>query len=37
MKINYLGHASLAIEANGKHIIFDPFITPNELAKHIDF
>lgn len=37
MKIQYLGHASLAIEANGKHIVVDPFITPNELAKHIDF
>jgi len=30
MKIQYLGHASLAIEANGKHIIVDPFITRNQ-------
>lgn len=37
MKITYLGHASLAIEANGKQIIVDPFITPNDLAKHIEF
>lgn len=36
MKINYLGHASLAIETNGKHLIVDPFITGNELAKNID-
>lgn len=36
MKITYLGHASLAIEVNGKNIIVDPFITQNELAKHID-
>ena len=36
MKITYLGHASLAIETNGKNIIVDPFITENELAKHID-
>ncbi|UYW01620.1 metal-dependent hydrolase [Flavobacterium agricola] len=36
MKITYLGHASLAIETNGKHLIVDPFITGNELAKHID-
>jgi len=36
MKINYLGHASLGIEANGKHFIVDPFISANELAKHID-
>ena len=37
MKVQYLGHASLWIEANGKSIVVDPFITPNELAKHIDF
>lgn len=36
MKITYLGHASLAIETNGKHLIVDPFITGNELAKNID-
>ena len=36
MKITYLGHASLAIEVNGKNIIVDPFISGNELAKHID-
>jgi len=36
MKITYLGHASLAIEVADKHIIVDPFITGNELAKHID-
>lgn len=36
MKVTYLGHASLGIEANGKHIIVDPFISANELAKHIN-
>ena len=36
MKITYLGHASLAIEVNGKTLIVDPFISGNELAKHID-
>lgn len=36
MKITYLGHASLAIEVNGKNIIVDPFISGNDLAKHID-
>ncbi len=36
MKITYLGHASLAIEVAGKHLIVDPFITGNELAKNID-
>lgn len=36
MKITYLGHASLAIEIKGTNIIVDPFISANELAKHID-
>jgi len=36
MKITYLGHASLGIEIQGKNIIVDPFISGNELAKHID-
>lgn len=35
MKITYLGYAALSIELNGKHIIVDPFITGNELAKDI--
>lgn len=37
MKVTYLGHASLLIEINGTSIVVDPFITPNELAKHINF
>jgi len=36
MKITYYGHASLGIEVNGINIIVDPFISANELAKHID-
>lgn len=36
MQITYYGHASLGIKANGKHILVDPFISANELAKHID-
>lgn len=36
MKITYLGHASLQIEANGKNIIVDPFISANPLAKNIN-
>lgn len=36
MKITYLGHASLSIEAAGKNIIVDPFISGNELASDID-
>ena len=33
MKITYYGHNTLSIEAKGKHIIVDPFITQNERAK----
>jgi L-ascorbate metabolism protein UlaG (beta-lactamase superfamily) len=36
MKITYYGHSCFGIEINGRHIVFDPFITPNELAKNID-
>ncbi len=36
MKITFLGHATLSIEVGGKHIIVDPFVSGNELAKHID-
>jgi L-ascorbate metabolism protein UlaG (beta-lactamase superfamily) len=36
MEITYLGHSCLSIEVAGKKIIVDPFITGNELAKHID-
>ncbi len=35
MKITYLGHASFAIEFNGKNLVLDPFISPNELAQNI--
>lgn len=36
MKITYYGHASVGIEVNATSIIVDPFISANELAKHID-
>ncbi len=36
MKLTYYGHACFGIETAGKKLLFDPFITPNELAKHID-
>jgi L-ascorbate metabolism protein UlaG (beta-lactamase superfamily) len=36
MKFTYYGHACFSLEINGKHLLFDPFITPNELAKDID-
>jgi len=36
MKATFYGHASLELETGGKTILFDPFISPNPLAKHID-
>lgn len=36
MKFTYYGHASFLVETNGKKLLFDPFITPNPLAKEID-
>ena len=36
MKLTYYGHACFAVDAGGKALLFDPFITPNPLAKKID-
>jgi L-ascorbate metabolism protein UlaG (beta-lactamase superfamily) len=36
MKITYLGHSSFTIENKGIHLLFDPFITGNPLAKNVD-
>lgn len=36
MKFSYYGHACFAVEVKGKHLLFDPFISPNELAKNVD-
>ena len=36
MKITYYGHSCFLLETEGKSILFDPFITPNELANSID-
>jgi L-ascorbate metabolism protein UlaG (beta-lactamase superfamily) len=35
MKLTYYGHACFAVELNKKTLLFDPFISPNELAKDI--
>lgn len=35
MKITYYGHACFTLECGGKRLLFDPFVTPNELASHI--
>lgn len=36
MKITYYGHSCFGFSINGKHILFDPFISPNELAQSIN-
>ena len=36
MKLTYYGHSSFILETSTSKILFDPFISPNELAKHID-
>ncbi len=35
MDISYLGHSCFSITINGKILLFDPFISPNPLAKAI--
>jgi len=36
MKFTYYGHACFAVNAGGKTLLFDPFISPNPLANKID-
>ena len=36
MMFTYYGHSSFGVEVKGKKILFDPFITPNDLASSID-
>jgi len=36
MKFTYYGHSCFSVEVNGKHLLFDPFITGNEFAKNIN-
>jgi L-ascorbate metabolism protein UlaG (beta-lactamase superfamily) len=36
MKLTYYGHACFAVQVAGKTLLFDPYITPNPLAQHID-
>lgn len=35
MRFSYFGHSCFGVETEDKHLLFDPFITPNELANHI--
>ncbi|MGB3588275.1 MAG: metal-dependent hydrolase [Tunicatimonas sp.] len=36
MNITYYGHSCFLVEFSGTKLLFDPFITPNDLAKDID-
>jgi len=36
MKVTFFGHSCVQVTSNGSDILFDPFISPNEKAKHID-
>ena len=36
MKVTYYGHSCFVVEAGGKRILFDPFISGNPLAKSIN-
>lgn len=36
MKFTYYGHSCFSVVINGKSVLFDPFISGNELAKHIN-
>lgn len=35
MEIKYYGHSCFSIQSSGYTLLFDPFITPNELAKEV--
>lgn len=35
MKVTYYGHACFAVEVAGRRLLFDPYITENELARPI--
>ena len=36
MKITYYGHSCFSVYTGGKILLFDPFISPNELARNIN-
>ena len=36
MKITYYGHACFAVQVSNRALLFDPFISGNELARNID-
>jgi len=36
MKLTYYGHSCFSVQVKNKNLLFDPFITPNEMAKDIN-
>src|ERR1041385_7486456 len=36
MLVTYYGHSCFSVIVAGKKLLFDPFISPNELARNID-
>lgn len=36
MKFTYYGHSCFNVDVKGKKLLFDPFISPNELAAQVD-
>lgn len=36
MKVRYYGQSCIEVTVSGKKLLFDPFISPNQLASHID-
>jgi L-ascorbate metabolism protein UlaG (beta-lactamase superfamily) len=36
MQVTYYGHSCFSVKINGKDALFDPFISGNPLAEHID-
>jgi L-ascorbate metabolism protein UlaG (beta-lactamase superfamily) len=36
MKLTYFGHSCFSVEIEGQQLLFDPFISPNQLAGNID-
>lgn len=36
MEVTYYGHSCFSVSAAGKSLLFDPFISRNDLAKHIN-
>ena len=36
MKVTYYGHSCFGVHVGGRHLLFDPFVSENPLAKSVD-